>query len=99
MEVSSLVRDEVRERFAPSDAADVEQLLGATELPFLDAPGRSRERDRVHLAVLFEAKGNVERFARALFLAEHDWRDLLVAAGLANDDWPELLRAAGFRVP
>ena len=99
MEVSTLVRDEVRARFSRRDAADVEQLLGATELPFLAGPERQRERARVHLATLLDAQGDFERFARALSLASRDWRDLLVGVGLADDDWPEVLRASGFRVP
>ena len=99
MHVSDLVRREVRARFAPADAANVEILLEATLRPFLDNPARARERDRVHLAVLKEADGNFERFARNLALAALDWRDLLVAAGLGHEDWPDVLRAAGFPVP
>ena len=99
MEVSKLVRTEVRARFAPDDAIVVERLLGATVLPFLEEPARQRERARVHLAILLEAGGSLERFARALSHAAVDWRDTLVEAGLANDDWPDVLRAAGFGVP
>jgi hypothetical protein len=99
MEVSNLVRREVRARFAPRDAADVESLLGAALLPFLGEPARRRERDRVHLAILLLAHGDFEKLARNLALAATDWRDVLVAAGLGNDDWPEVLRAAGFPVP
>jgi hypothetical protein len=99
MEVSDLVRREVRERFATPDASDVEVLLEATALPFLDEPARRRERDRVHLAILKQAGGDFERFARYLALAAVDWRDLLMAAGLADENWPEVLRGAGFPVP
>ena len=99
MEVSSLVRREVRARFLVPDASDVEVLLGATELPFLDEPARRRERDRVHLAILKQADGDFEQFARYLALAATDWRDLLLSAGLAHENWPDVLRAAGFPVP
>ncbi|MDQ3949455.1 MAG: hypothetical protein M3282_03830 [Gemmatimonadota bacterium] len=53
-DVSDMVRREVRARFAAADAADVEILLEATVLPFLDDPARRRERDWVHLAILTE---------------------------------------------
>lgn len=99
MHVSDLVLREVRARFVARDAVDVERLLRATALPFLDAPDRDRERDRVHLAIVKRAEGHFERFARTLALAATDWRDVLVAAGLAHEDWPDVLRAAGFPVP
>lgn len=99
MFVSDLVLREVRARFAARDAVDAERLLRATALPFLDAPGRDRERDRVHLAIVKHAEGSFERFARTLALASTDWRDVLVASGLAHEDWPDVLRVAGYPVP
>jgi len=99
MGMSALVRREVRARFAKVDAFDVEHLLEATQLPFLEEPNRRRERDRVHLAILKLANGDFERAARSLAQAASDWRDVLVEAGLANEDWPEVLRGAGFPVP
>jgi hypothetical protein len=99
MEVSELVRREVRARFVPADVADAERLLEATHIPFLEGPREQRGRDRVHLAILKLAAGNFEKFARHLALAATDWRDLLVAAELADEDWPEVLRTAGFPVP
>jgi hypothetical protein len=99
MEVSAVVRHEVRTRFSPDVASAVEQLLAATELPGLSVPGHERQRDRVHLAALKVAGGDVTRFGDALRLAARDWRDLLVAADLAGENWPMLLRAAGYPVP
>jgi hypothetical protein len=43
--------------------------------------------ERVHVAVLELARGNVQELLRAVVEAETDWRDVLVAAGLENDDW------------
>ena len=39
---------------------------------------------RVQLAVLKQADGSFERFARSLAQATSDWRDVLVAAGLVT---------------
>ena len=94
-----MVRQVVRARFSATDAFDVERLLEATQLPFLDDPARRRERDRVHLAIVKVAEGNFERFARGLAQAASDWRDILVEAGMGNEDWPDVLCAAGFPVP
>lgn len=99
MEVSALVRREVRRRFAPHEAVEVERLLELTALPFLDAPDRRRDRDRVHLALLKQANGSLPAFTEHLAVAATDWRDLLVGAGLGHENWPEVLRDAGFPVP
>ena len=97
--LSELVRREVHRRFTEGDAYDVECLLQATQLPMLDDVRHRRERDRVQLAVLKQADGSFERFARSLAQATSDWRDVLVAAGLGNEDWPDVLKASGFPVP
>ena len=97
--VSELVRGEVAARFDLEDAGVVQERLATTSLPFLDQPNRDRERDRVHLAILKLADGNLERFEKYLSMAARDWRDLLMSAGMANGDWPEVLRLAGFPVP
>ncbi len=99
MNVSELVRGEVAARFTPEDASVARQSLEKTSLPFLDRPDRERERDRVHLAILKLAGGNLEQFEKYLSLAARDWRNVLMSAGMANADWPDVLRAAGFPVP
>jgi hypothetical protein len=43
-------------------------LITTTSLPFLDAPNRRRERDRVHLAVLKLANGDAAEADRQLSL-------------------------------
>ena len=99
MIVGDLVRTEITRRFRDDDAAIVAHRLAVTELPFLDDPRRSRERDRVHLAILKLAEGRLAEFEDALEQAAIDWRDVLMAAGLGHADWPEVLRAAGYPVP
>jgi hypothetical protein len=98
-QVSGLVRAEVVDRFAASDADRVVSALESAHLPFLEGAERERGRTRVHLAILKLADGDMSRLHEALSSAEADWRDVLVAAGLANGDWPEVLREAGWRVP
>lgn len=98
MIVSELVRHEVAARF-PADAETVIGSLEATALPFLDAPDRARERDRVHLAIIKLSSGDVAQLPKILDYARRDWRDVLVWSGLGQPNWPDVLRAAGFPVP
>lgn len=98
MIVSDLVRSEVEVRF-PADAATVIAQLAATPLLFLDAANRTRERDRVHLAIIKLSGGDTTRLPHILYRASRDWRDVLVWSGLGNPDWPDVLRAAGYPVP
>jgi hypothetical protein len=97
MPVSELVRREVIARYPSEPAAEVLALFEGTELPFLERP--SRERDRVQLAVLLLADGDVHKLREELELAAIDWRDVLMAAGLGHENWPDVLRRAGFPVP
>ena len=84
-------------RFEYPEDQYVERLLEATAIPPLDRP--SRERDRVHFAILMRADGDFAQFARALATAAIDYRDLLMAAGMGNADWPQVLDGAGYPVP
>lgn len=97
MRISDVVRKEVHARFEYPENQYVERLLEATAIPFLETPGR--ERDRVHLAILLRAQGDFDQFARSLATAAIDYRDLLMAAGMGHADWPHVLQAAGFPVP
>jgi hypothetical protein len=45
--------------------------------------------ERIQLAALVAAEGDLGRLDDALVLGRQDWRDLLVAAGLADEDWQE----------
>jgi hypothetical protein len=97
MKLSNVVEEQITHRFEPDDVQPVQAALEAASLPFLDQP--SRQRDRVHLAIIKLAEGDFGKFQQALRLAQTDWRDVLVAAGLANADWPLVLAQAGMRLP
>jgi hypothetical protein len=99
MVVSDLVRREVAARFSAVDAPTVIEQLAATPLPFLDAANRTRERDRVHLAIVKLSEADMAKLPKILNYAARDWRDVLVWSGLGNVDWPDVLRAAGYTVP
>jgi hypothetical protein len=96
MKLSNLVAEQIIERFRPDDVQQVQAALEAASLPFLEQP--SRQRDRVHLAIIKLAEADFGKFQQALHLAQTDWRDVLVASGLANADWP-FLAQAGIRPP
>jgi len=98
MDVADIVRTEIHKRMG-RDAEPAIALLASTELPLLDGADRTRERSRVHLAILKMADGNLARFAETLRMAGVDWRDVLVGAGLGNLDWPRVLELDGFPVP
>lgn len=91
--VSESIRRHLQERYSPDYTTAALRALESTPLPFLER--LSRDRDRVHLAILLYARGEEERLREAAALASADWRDLLVATGLENDDWPEVLRRGG----
>jgi hypothetical protein len=63
--------------FSPTDAVVVCAALAETELPNISNNG-----ERVHLAVLRLAAGDLAQFHRHLAIARDDWRDVLVAAGI-----------------
>ena len=90
MTVTLTVRQQAQRFFSPADAERVIAALEATKLPLIANNG-----ERVYLAILLLARGDMERFWRELRQANTDWRDTLVAVGLANGDWPLVLRAGG----
>jgi hypothetical protein len=81
-------------RLFPADQADaVLDQLASTELPLGgDWP------ERVHLAILHLAQGDMHRFKHELAGARLDWRDTLVAAGLGNENWRDVLRGRGIEL-
>jgi hypothetical protein len=93
MSVSPLVREQARRSFAPAQADEVIAALDATDLPL-----GSMRADRVQLAILLLARGDLPAFRAALQEARQDWRDTLVAAGLADEDWPAILRQHGIEI-
>lgn len=100
MQLSELLRGEVHRHFSDEQSrATAIGVLEGTTLPFLDVPERDRDRQRVQLAALKYAAGDLARLREAATLASDDWRDLLTATGLENDDWAEVLARDGFPVP
>jgi len=96
MDVSDVVEQQIATRFDADGGATVLASFRATDLPFLTAPNRQRERDRVHLAIIKLANGNAPAAGRWLRQAARDWRDVLMSAGLANGDWSQMLVDDGF---
>ena len=90
--ISRLVRAEIRERFSRADAREVRAALARPDLP-PRPPGR--EGERVLLAFLKIADGDLAKFRDGLALAEADWRDVLWAAGLHQANWPAVLERSG----
>ena len=74
--VTSLVREQAEKRFSPADAWTACAELAAADLPLIANNG-----ERVHLAILHLAAGDLAHFRRHLAIARIDWRDVLVAAG------------------
>lgn len=98
-EVSQVVKGEVAQRFSTGQSAVVVDILATTALPFLETPDRERDRQRVQLAALKYANGDLRRLREAMELARIDWRDLLMATGLGGENWRAVLSEAGFAVP
>src|SRR5262245_24295420 len=85
------VEREIERTFAPEHVDYVRRQLAERELPM----DRSAPPPRVHVAVLWLARGDIKRFDYELGGACCDWRDTLVAAGLANEDWRTVLGQRG----
>jgi hypothetical protein len=45
------------------------------------------ESERVQAAIVFWARGSIDRLRDGAALARIDWRDVLVRGELADDDW------------
>ena len=78
--VSRRLEARVRRDFA-SDAAD-DVLARLAGLRLVQAEKQSTER--ILAAVVFLAAGDLEKLAYAVWVAETDWRDVLVASGLSG---------------
>ncbi len=90
--VTDLVRQQARMMIAPDEADLVISELETTLIPLVD-DGTAPER--IHLAILFLADGDLREFDQTLNRGKMDFRDTLVAAGLAHADWPAVLRNRG----
>ena len=74
--VTPVVRAQAEKIFSPIDAETACAELAAADLPLINNNG-----ERVHLAILHLAAGDLESFRRHLALARTDWRDVLAATG------------------
>ena len=85
------VEREVERTFAPEHVDYVKRQLAERELhmDFAAPP------PRVHIAVLWLARGDIKRFDGELARACDDWRDTLLDAGLASEGWREVLQRRG----
>jgi hypothetical protein len=90
--VTPLVRAQAEKIFSPADAATVCAALANADLPLINNNG-----ERVHLALVHLAAGDLAEFRRHLAVAQTDWRDVLVADGLGGENWPQMLAQRGIR--
>jgi hypothetical protein len=74
--VTPRVRASAEKTFSRADAETACAELAAADLPLIKNNG-----ERVHLAILHLAAGDLAQFRRHLAIARTDWRDVLVAAG------------------
>jgi hypothetical protein len=49
--------------------------------------------ERIQLAALLIAQGNLRKLDDAIRLGRGDWRDVLVAGGLADEGWQDRMEA------
>ena len=79
------ISDRLRRRIecdfpAAGSAASVAEMVAAAS-----------ESERIQAAVVFCARGDLDRLRAACELTKRDWRDVLAGAGLAHEDWPSRL--------
>jgi len=67
----------------PGRGGLIVRRLSQLSLPLQDEP-----EERILAAIAVLGEGDPRRFEEAVRLAEHDWRDLLVAAELADGRFP-----------
>lgn len=92
-EVSERVRRRVRRDFPHQDEQVIEALAGLTVREFPKEPRDSIALERIQVAALVLARGDLPKLDEAVVLGHKDWRDLLVAAGLADEGWRERVDA------
>jgi hypothetical protein len=74
--ITPRVRAKAGEKFSAADAIIVCVELGDTDLPLINNNG-----ERVHLAILHLAAGDLAAFRQHLAIARMDWRDVLAFTG------------------
>jgi len=85
------VEREIERTFAPEHVDYVKRRLAERQLPM----DHAAPPPRVHVAVLWLARGDIARFDHELEGAAADWRDTLLDAGLASEEWRAVLTQRG----
>jgi len=91
--VSTRLERRIRTDFPHHPNVVIAALTELTSEVFTGEPRDALGIERIQLAALILAKGNLRRLDDALVLGKTDWRDLLVSAGLANEGWQERVNA------
>ena len=81
----------VTAEFAEPDRSAIASALERVDLGDWRSTQPPVGRERVLAAVLVLMRGDPGRLARAVEIAERDWRNALVWAELAQPDWPARL--------
>ena len=89
--IESDVLKEAGEYFKSDDLEDVINGLKNTPL-WADFAGPP---PRIHIAMIWKSKGDLQTFQNLLKYEAGDWRDLLGETGLANENWKEVLVQRG----
>jgi hypothetical protein len=82
------------ERRVRADFGDEADAILAVLTDLRPPLAEKQSPERIAAAIVLLADGDPEAFARAVSIANRDWRDVLVATGLAGRDWPARLDAA-----
>lgn len=89
------VSDRVRHRVQVDFPHHAERVIGSLARLTHDVlPGQARDSpaiERIQVAALVSARGELRALHAAVALGRTDWRDLLVAAGLADEGWQDLV--------
>ena len=85
------VINEIEKAFPEEKWELIKKMLSETKL-WLEESGPP---PRIHVAIIWLSKGNIDKFKNELLCAADDWRDTLINAGLANENWEEILNNKG----
>jgi hypothetical protein len=86
-EISTRLQRRVRADFPHYPNVVAAALAELTREVFPSETRDSLPIERIQLAALLSARGDLRRLDDALVLGRADWRDLLVVADLADDGW------------
>lgn len=90
-DISGRVRRRAEADFPHHADRVTEALAGLTAGVFADLARDSIHVERIQVAALVLARGDLRELDEAVALGRTDWRDLLVAAGLGDEGWEALV--------